>query len=107
MLLDEHPELFVIVDETHKDRNTARRRRKYGKKNNGGVKLNKWFKNAVGYTNIGVADINDFIESTCTTLLRDGLSEEGTTGTMTRDIFEKWIKRNLFPILGNFESSFT
>ena len=41
---------------------------------------------------IGVADVNDFIDIACETYLRDEISDEGTTGMLTREIFEQWIE---------------
>ena len=38
MHIHENPELLIMVDETHWDCNTARRRRGYGARNSGGVK---------------------------------------------------------------------
>ena len=102
LVLHEKPELLVLVDETHRDRNASRRRRGYGRKNNGGLKMEKWFKDIVRYTMIGVADVNGFIPSACKTFLRDEISEEGAAGTVTRDVFEEWVKEYLCPILGDY-----
>ena len=44
ILLDNQPELLVMVDETHKDQNMSRRRRGWGKRNSGGVTINSWYK---------------------------------------------------------------
>jgi hypothetical protein len=63
LLLQGQPEILVLIDETHKDRNaSACRRRGWGKKNSGGVRLRQWYKNIVRYTLIAAADINGFIE---------------------------------------------
>lgn len=37
MQINDKPELLVMIDKTHWDRNTARRRRGYGARNNGGL----------------------------------------------------------------------
>ena len=102
LLLQDNPEMLVMVDETHKDRNAARRRRGYGKKNDGGLKLNQWFKNTVRYTLIGVADINGFVDGACNTYLRSDISDEGAAGTITKEVFEDWVKDFLCPVLGDY-----
>lgn len=101
--LQDKPEMLVMVDETHKDRNAARRRRGYGKRNNGGLNDDKWFKDCVRFTLIGVADINVFIDIACKTYDRKEISEEGAAGTITREVFENWVEHCLVPILGNYE----
>ena len=79
--------MLIMVDETHKDRNAARRRRGYGKRNDGGLNDDKWFKDCVCYTLIGVADINGFVDCACKTYDRRELSKEGAAGTVTREVF--------------------
>ena len=51
---------------------------------------------------IDVADVNGFIPSACKTFLRDEISEEGAAGTVTRDVFEEWVKECLCPILDDY-----
>lgn len=103
--LQNHPEMLIMVDETHKDRNAARRRRGYGKRNDGGLNDDKWFKDCVCYTLIGVADINGFVDVACKTYDRKELSSEGAAGTVTREVFEKWVEECLVPVLGVFEKN--
>ena len=97
-----NPELLVMVDETHRDRNAARRRRGYGKRNSGGLKLKRWFKTIARCAMIGVADANGFIDSACETYIRQDLSDEGAAGRVTREIFEQWVEEKLCPVLGNY-----
>ena len=101
--LQNQPDMLIMVDETHKDRNAARRRRGYGKRNDGGLNDDKWFKDCVCYTLIGVADINGFVDCACKTYDRRELSKEGAAGTVPREVFEKWVEECLVPVLGNFE----
>ena len=103
-ILQNCPERLVMVDETHKDRNAARRRRGWGRRNaRGGIKLAEWFKNTVRYTLIAVADINGFIECACETVDRRELSDEGAAGTVDREYFTRWVKEKLCPVLGRFD----
>ena len=103
-LLQDCPERLLMVDETHKDRNAARRRRGWGRRNaKGGKKVAQWFKNTVRYTLIAAADINGFIECACETVDRNELSDEGAAGTVDREYFTRWVKEKLCPVLGRFE----
>ena len=102
LVLHEDPERLIMVDETHRDRNASRRRRGYGKRNAGGLRMRRWFKSEVRYTMIGVADVNGFIESACGIYKRDEISDEGAAGTVTRDIFEDWVEKMLCPVLGDY-----
>ena len=60
--LQEHPEILVLIDETHKDRNAARRRRGW-RKVNSDVESNEWYRHCVRYTLIAAADSNGFVTS--------------------------------------------
>ena len=51
-----------MMNETHKDRNAARRRRGWKKKNTN-ADTNEWFRHCVRYTLMAAADINGFITS--------------------------------------------
>ena len=100
--LHDNPELLVMVDKIHRNRNAARRRRGYGKRNGGDLKLKQWFKTIARYTMIGVADVNGFIDAACATYLREDLSYEGAAGTVTRETFEQWVEECLCPVLGDY-----
>jgi transposase len=103
ILLHNGPDMLLLVDETHKDRNAARRRRGWGKRNSGGVVLNQWFRMTARYTLIAAADINGFIEPCCETVDRNEISAEGAAGTVDREYFTNWVKEKLCPVLGNYE----
>ena len=100
--LQDKPEMLIMVDETHKDRSASRRRRGYGKRNSGGLKVDEWFKNTIRYTLIGVADINGFVDDACRVFPRNEISDEGAAGTVKREDFENWVEQYLCPQLGNY-----
>lgn len=96
-----HPDLFITVDETHKDRNAARRRRGWLAKHAPGEST-EWFRNCIRYTLIAAANINGFIPSACHIVERDVISEEGAAGTVDKDYFLYWVRKYLCPVLGNY-----
>ena len=51
---------------------------------------------------LAAADVNGFIPSSCHTVERDTLSEEGAAGTVDAEYFLYWIETYLCPILGNY-----
>ena len=97
------PERLVMVDETHKDRNAARRRRGW-KKRNSNAETNEWFRSCVRYTMIAAADINGFIPFCCHLVERKETSDEGAAGTVDGDYFLWWVKNFLCPKLGNYRN---
>ena len=102
--LQSDAERLITIDETHKDRNAARRRRGWGhKKNTGGVTMKAWFENVARYTLLAAADVNGFIPAACHTVLRDEILDEGAAGTVDGTYFLHWIKEYLCPVLGNYE----
>ena len=104
ILLQSNPERLVTIDETHKDRNAARRRRGWGKKGNtDGAVMTEWFESCVRYTLIAAADINGFIPVACRTVIRDEISDEGAAGTVDGEYFLYWITNYLCPTLGSYE----
>ena len=103
LLLQGCPERLVTVDETHKDRNAARRRRGWARRNSGGLQTREWFLSEVRYTLLAAADIGGFVASACHTVMRDELSDEGAAGTVDGDYFLYWVKEYLVPTLGRYE----
>ena len=73
---------LVFVDETHKDRNSSRRRRVWGVRNSRGMAMNRWFRSNVRYTLIAAICINGFVHTTLDIVRRDEISEEGAAGTV-------------------------
>ena len=97
------PERLITIDETHKDRNAARRRRGWGRKGNtDGVRLKAWFENVARYTLIAAADMNGFIPAACHTVRRDEISDEGAAGTVDGEYFLYWVKEYLCLVLGSY-----
>jgi hypothetical protein len=114
------PRMFIFIDETHKDRNAARRRRawgKRGKKNN----ISKLFSpdGEVLYTLLAAADIDGFVAPACHLVHRKGsryghgaysrnslVGQVGAgeaAGTVDAELFLWWVDHCLVPTLGNFE----
>ena len=60
----QHPCQLLFIDETHRDRNTCRRRRAYSFKQEK-VELDGWFRETIRYTMIGVSNINRFVKEAC------------------------------------------
>ena len=101
--LQSNPDRRITIDEMYRDRNAARRRRGWGHKGNfGGVTVKAWFDNIARYTFIAAVNVNGFIPSACHTVLRDELSDEGTTGTVDGEYFLHLVKDYLCHILGNY-----
>ena len=94
--------MVCFVDETHKDRNSSRRRRAWGKRSSGGVALDRWFRNDVRYSMIVAADIDGFVDGTTRLYRRDDLSSDGASGTVGEVEFVDWVKNSLVPTLGNY-----
>lgn len=100
--LVEHPEQVIVLDETHKDKKASRRRRGWGKRNSGGVHINRWFRDNINYTMIAAMNIDGFIDSTIKLVMRDAISEEGAAGTVDGEGFQDWVREYLVPVLGNY-----
>ena len=101
--LQSDAERLITIDETHKDRNAARRRRGWGRKGNThGVRTTAWFDNVVRYTLIAAADINRFIPAICHIVRRDELSDERAAGTFDAGYFLYWVAEYLCPMLGDY-----
>ena len=95
-------DMLMFIDKTHKDRSASRRRRAWGSKNKGGVKLTRWFRQTARYTMIIGCDINGFIPETCKLIHRDEISDEGAAGTVDGEAFKEWVREFLIPNVGNF-----
>ena len=103
MYLQEDSQRLITIDETHKDRNAARRRRGWGhKESTGGVTVTAWFENVARYTLIAAANVNGFIPAACHTVKRDELLDEGAAGTVDGEYFLYWVKEYMCPVLGDY-----
>ena len=94
--------MVIFIDETHKDKSASRRRRAWGRRNAGGVALDKWFQDTVRYTMIIATDIDGFVDETCNLYLRSEEGNEGASGTVGTELFVEWVQYFLCPCLGNY-----
>ena len=102
--LQSDAERMITIDETHKDRNTVRRRRGWGYKgNDGGVTTRAWFGNIARYMLITVTDMNGFIPAACHNVVRNKISDEGAAGTVDGEYFLYWVKEHICPVLESYE----
>ena len=98
----DHPEMLILVDETHKDKDASRRKRAWGRKGIN-LELSRWFEDTVRHALIGVADFDGFVAEACTLIRRD-IKEaefatlEGSAGTVTQERFLKFVKEDLCPL---------
>ena len=101
----ESADQVIVLDETHKDKNSSRRRRAWGQRNSKGLALRKWFRRKFWYTMIAAMDITGFIDSTIDLILRDEVGEDGASGTVDSEQFEGWVENHLCPVLGLFANN--
>ncbi len=100
------PEMLVFIDETHKSRKDARRRRGWGPI--GKAIISKLLFNSSdreNYTLIGAVDIGGFIKSACHVVFRKHNSSdmEPTRGSVDGDRFVAYVEEILVPELGRYE----
>ena len=100
-------EQVIVIDETHKDKRSSRRRRAWGRRNSGGIALKRWYVNEVRYTMIAAFNIDGFVECTSNLYLRTNTdsSNEGAAGTVDGDMFIEWVRNFLCPVLGRYRYS--
>lgn len=97
-----HAQEVVFVDETHKDREAARRRRAWGQRGQDLI-LRRYFDDPVRYTCIAACNMGGFMVDCCEVFLRNEISSEGAAGTVDRDKFALWVTTKLAPKLGNYK----
>lgn len=91
-------DMFIMVDETHKDRKAGSRAHGWGPK--GSLHLVMEVFNdpyQTLYTLIAAADCNGFVEEACYTVLRPE--------TVTAETKRHYIRNYLLPVLGSFENN--
>ena len=93
---------LIFIDETHKDRSASRRRKGWGRRNAGGLLVNRWFREDIRYTLIAAVDINGFVQEACYNYYRNEGLREGASGTVGREDFELWVEHSLVPVLGQY-----
>jgi transposase len=101
----ESPDQLVFIDETHKSRNEARRRRHWSPRGRTPFR-DVAFQGSHDprYTMIAACDVNGFILESCDVIERErGRSDKDETrGTVDRERFELWVEECLVPVLGNY-----
>jgi transposase len=89
---------IILIDETHRSKNAARRRRAWSLRGQTPVVYSEFEENfRKRYTMIGAANINAFIPSACEIVERE---EEG--GTVNAERFSQYMAECIVPILGNY-----
>ena len=100
------PAMFVFIDETHKDRNAARRRRAWGPRGaNNDVDAVFAPAGDSRWTLLAAADIDGFVGAACHLVHRkhDTKDTDTSRGTVDTTLFLWWVEHCLCPSLGNFE----
>jgi hypothetical protein len=96
----------LFLDETHKDRNSARRRRFWSVRGQTPFR-DAYFAGSHGkrYTMMGACDIHGFILEACQIIQREDGSDDqdDSHGTVDRERFILWIKEKLVPVLGRYD----
>ena len=100
-----HPDQLVFVDESHKDRNSSRRRRMWWKRGSSPWR-NAYFagSHSKRYSLIAACDINGFIVEACETVehSRGQGDDDPTRGTIDTERFRLWAVEFLIPYLGDY-----
>ena len=102
--LEDNPEMALFLDETHKDRKAARRRRIWSLRNRTAYYDSNFFGGILDklYTMLAACDVNGFIFSTIELVEKDGNTLNKETGTIDTERFEMWVEQRLCPVLGNY-----
>ncbi|KAH9132187.1 hypothetical protein AeRB84_021313 [Aphanomyces euteiches] len=102
------PECLIFIDETHKGRNNARRRRGWGLRGSRNC-VSELFdpSGEKRFTVLAAADINGFVPEACQLVQRKANFDdlESAHGTVDTEGFLFWTKFYLLPVLGNFALS--
>jgi hypothetical protein len=104
-LVVRNPNQGLLIDETHKDKISSRCSRAWVRVGHD-VVVDKWFRDGKRYTMMGVADVNDFVQSACVCFRRDELFDDphgGDSGTVNKQVRIDWLTLKILPLLGNFE----
>ena len=99
-----HPCQYIVIDETHKSANEARRDRAWSMKGKPAV-LESYFDRGFGkrYTMIGAANIDGFVQDACHVIEREeGNANDPDRGTVDTEKFEHYVEHYLVPNLGNY-----
>ena len=102
---DKNPRKLIFIDKTHKDCHASRQRKGWGKRNSGGLIINRWFIDEVRYTMIAAANIDGFVFETCANYYRSEESNEGASGNVGQEQFKNLIRHYLVPVLGKYKKN--
>ena len=97
----ENADQIVMLDESRKDKNSARRRRAWSKKGKKAV-LREFFGPSdftINYTLLACADVNGFIEEACDIVIRDGTPDGNVDGAR----FLEYIRNHVLPIMQRYD----
>lgn len=104
-----NPEMLLYLDESQKDRNSARRRRWWARRGRTPFRTAYFEGNrGVRYSLIAACDVNGFIKETCDIVRRGRSHDEEemdpTIGTVDQDRFELWVQEKLLDanVLGSY-----
>lgn len=98
-----NPQCLIYIDETHRGRNDARRRRHWSKR--GVTPLRReLFEGYEGtrYSLLAACDIDGFVKEACDIVERERSDDDTdpSRGTVDRARFDLWVEKMLVPILG-------
>jgi transposase len=90
-----YPSMLLFLDETAKDRNSARRRRHWSLRNHT-PEVSEVFRGSHGkrYSMLASCDWNGFVISSCQVVMRE------EDGTVDQEKFIEWVATKLVPVLG-------
>lgn len=97
----ENADQIVMLDESRKDKNSARRRRAWSKKGKKAV-LREFFGPSdftINYTLLACADVNGSIEEACDIVIRDGTPDGNVDGAR----FLEYIENHVLPIMQRYD----
>ena len=102
-LMTTNVEQHIIIDETSKDQNSARRRRMWALRGETATLKNVFNPDGdENYTMIGASDINGFIPQACELVFKGDNSINPARGTIDSQRMIEYIKYYLCPVLGNY-----
>jgi DDE superfamily endonuclease len=94
------PEMIIFIDESHKDKNSARRKYGWSKKGTA-VNYKGMFNLDRRYTLVGVADCFGFVVEACETVQHNVMDKEEEK-PLDADKFVEIFERSICPVLGNY-----
>lgn len=103
------PDMAVFIDETAKDRNSARRRRHWSKRRKTPIRDSFFIgdDHRRRYSLLSACDVNGFIIEACELVEREYSPNDTSEmrGTIDKDRFMIWVEEYLVPVLGCYEKA--